>query len=108
MKKVTFKAMAMCLRKMIDLKVKSGYLSNKGWCTAYDPGAIYVTKEELSTLIDEYQNTEVFTPIAVYDERLDMSETFCDQINNTTIAFSVMMDTDKGYCSSWEFKVVLN
>lgn len=108
MNKIKFKAMANCLRKMIDLRVGSGYLSKKGWCTAHDPGAIYVTKEELTDMIDAYQKLEYFTPIAVYDDRLDRSETFCNQINNTTIAFSVMMDTNKGYCSSWEFKVILN
>ena len=82
---------------MIDLRLKS-----------YDVQGMTLTKEQVTELIDDHVEIQEWRNIAVFDDRLDRSEMFCDVINPATIGYTVMMDDDQGYTDSWDFKVNLN
>ena len=85
------------LVKMIDLKLKS-----------YTVNGMVLTKEQVTELIDDHVEIQSFKDIAIFDDRLDRSEMFCQVIDANTLAYSVMQDTNKGYTVSWDFKVNLN
>ena len=85
------------LLQMIDLKLKS-----------YKVQDMTLTKEQVTELIDDHVEIQEWRNIAVFDERLDRSEMFCDVINPATVGYTVMMDDDQGYTDSWDFKMVLN
>jgi hypothetical protein len=85
------------LIKMIDLKLKS-----------YTVNGMVLTKEQVTELIDDHVEIQSFKEIAIFDERLDRSEMFCQIIDSNTLAYSVMQDDNQGYTVSWDFKVNLN
>jgi hypothetical protein len=99
MKTVTFQLsdLKRALIKMIDLKLKS-----------YTVNGMVLTKEQVTELIDDHVEIQSFKDIAIFDDRLDRSEMFCQVIDSATLAYSVMQDNDQGYTVSWDFKVNLN
>ena len=116
------------LIKMIDLKLKSytvnGMILTKEQVTELidDHTEIQQFKElERKDLNNHWKipdNSEqiklfefkmgLWDNVAIFDDRLDRSEMFCQVIDSATLAYSVMQDDDQGYTVSWDFKVNLN
>jgi hypothetical protein len=96
-KTFTFDELKSALITMIDLRLKS-----------YEVQGMTLTKEQVTELIDDHMESEEYRNIAVFDDRLDRSEMFCEIINPSTMSYYVMMDDDQGYTDSWDFKMILN